>query len=167
MKIKTFIILIAAAIVCLAAPATFAQTVNPNIQATTPESKFTDNGDGTVTDLVTGFMWKKSHEPTGIYTWQGALQMAQAVNTGGGFAGYTDWRVPNAKELRSIVEEKCYDPAINLSVFPETPSDYFWTSSPDAEVGAYAWIVNFRWGGDAMDNKDNTHHYVRLVRGGQ
>lgn len=156
--------------------ATAAQTCNPKIIETTPTSRFTDNNDGTVTDTKTGLMWKKCSEGqigagcTGgliiACTWEGALQQAQAVNAGGGFAGYTDWRVPNVKELRSIVEEKCYGPAINLTVFPGTPSRAFWSSSPTAWNTSEAWSVSFS-GGYYFSNNKVDLFYVWLVRDGQ
>lgn len=152
-----------------------AQTVNQNIPASTPTSRFTDNGDGTITDKATGLMWKKCSEgQTGAdcaggvadtYMWQGALQQAQAVSSGVGFAGHTDWRVPNIKELDSIVEERCSAPAINLSVFPNTVGNY-WSSSSCAFDGSYAWVVYSYDGGDSWSYKYG-NYYVRLVRGGQ
>lgn len=119
-----------------------AQTCKPeSIPASTPTGRFTDHADGTVTDNQTGLMWKKCSEgqtwnsatngcdgSAALYTWKAALERAQAVNGGGS----TGWRVPNIKELNSIVEVQCAEPAINLAVFPNTPSGAFWTSSPDS-----------------------------------
>ena len=164
----------------LSAMAEAAQTCHPaSIPATTPTSQFTDNRNGTVTDKLTGLMWKKCSEGqawdsntngcTGreaSYTWQDALKQAQTVNTSGGFAGFTDWRLPNITELESLVEEQCYDPAINLSVFPNTPSNYFWSSSPVAYYGYYAWVVYFSYGYDDWYYK-YYNGSVRLVRSGQ
>ncbi|MCI5228088.1 MAG: DUF1566 domain-containing protein, partial [Candidatus Electrothrix sp. AX2] len=97
------------------------------IPASTPDSQLVDNGDGTVTDSKTGLMWKQCLEglsgsdcATGSaesFTWQEALQQPGVINHAGGFAGYTDWRLPNINELISIVEEQCYNPAINLNRF--------------------------------------------------
>lgn len=119
------------------------------IPATTPTSAFNDNGDGTLTDTRTGLMWMKcplgqsgSDCATGsanTYTWDQALQAPNGFS----YAGYSDWRVPNIKELRSIIEEQCFDPAINLAIFPATPSTYFWSSSPNAGNSSYAWFVDF------------------------
>lgn len=150
-----------------------AQTCKPaSIPATT---NFYDNGDGTTTDLKTGLMWKKCPEglmgsacETGTVvklTWQQALQRAQTINSNGGFAGYTDWRLPNIKELKSIVEEQCYDPSANLETFPVTPSFCFWSSTHDSTDGAL--VVDFKGGdGGGMAWKASLF-YVRLVRGGE
>ncbi len=138
-------------------------------------SHYTDNGNGTVTDKETGLMWKKCGEGQigddcsqlpKSYKWNEALQQAQAVNTGGGFAGYNDWRLPSEKELSSIVEKQRYKPAINLSVFPNTQSYFYWSSSPDAYKKNEAWFVHFA-NGEAWMKHKNYGHFVRLVRSGQ
>lgn len=160
-----------------AAPPIQAQTCLPDsIPATTPGSRFTVHGDGTVTDHRTRLMWKQCSEgQTGAecgeggmnhYTWPEALARARTVNEGGGFAGFTDWRLPNIKELRSIVERQCYDPAINLAVFPNATSNWHWSGSPNADDSNYALYVSFSNGGS--DYYYRTYGYaVRLVRGGQ
>ncbi|MCX7086847.1 MAG: DUF1566 domain-containing protein [Methylococcales bacterium] len=149
-----------------------------SIPATTPDTQFTNNNNGTVTDNKTGLMWKRCSEgqtfntgthacdgSTATYTWQGVLQQAQSVNTAG-FAGANDWRVPNIKELRSLVELQCVDPSINLMVFPATPSAVFWSSSSYADYSYNAWNVYF---GNGSDDADGKYYYsqVRLVRIGQ
>ena len=148
-----------------------------SIPATTPANRFTDNGDGTVTDKVTALQWKRCSEGqtwsggtcTGSYTihiWQGALQLAE----GASYAGKSDWRLPNIKELASIVEQACYGPAIDLEVFPGTALSYFWSSSPYGDVSGIdhgiAWLVNFDYGVDQYGNQGIAYQ-VRLVRGGR
>jgi len=146
------------------------------IPATTPTANFVDHGNGTVTDTKTGLMWKQCSEglsgvacATGapsLYTWQGALQAAQTLNAGGGFAGFTDWRVPNKKELISIVEMQCVTPGINTTIFPATVSNWYWSASPYASNTSYACGVGFGVSG-ASTNLKSINNYVRLVRGGQ
>jgi hypothetical protein len=65
-------------------------------------NNFANNGDGTVTDLATGLMWSKADSGTGL-NWSNALAWVQAKNAAG-YLGYNDWRLPNAKELQSIVD---------------------------------------------------------------
>ncbi|VAX11865.1 hypothetical protein MNBD_GAMMA24-920 [hydrothermal vent metagenome] len=161
-----------------------------SITATTPTSRYTLNGDGTVTDKETGLMWKQCLEglsgsdcETGnasAHTWQSALQIPEILNAGAGFAGYIDWRLANIMELQSIVEVQCYDPAINLSVFPNAQTSYVWSSSPAVfSQLTDAWDVNF-YGGSfngkyrSADGNSSTNYLpsserqrVRLVRGGQ
>ena len=155
-----------------------AQTCKPeSIPATTPNSRYVDQGDGTVTDKTTGLMWKRCAE--GQYwdvlaatckgnayqmNWLVALKRSD-INNQLLFAGKTDWRVPSIKELASLVEEQCIEPAINLTIFPATEPTLFWSSSP--LVNAYAghvWLIQFRDGNDIRNRKDITAS-VRLVRG--
>ena len=171
----TRLIMVCFLILCFASLAP-AQTCNDHIPATTPDTRFTDNGDGTITDKGTGLMWKKCIEglsgfdcatgTAGEFTWKEALAQPGVVNNGGGFAGYTDWRLPNFKELTSIVERKCYDPAINLTFFPNTPSSYVWSGSAGADSSYYAWLVGFSNGSSDYFGR-NYYGRVRLVRGGQ
>ena len=93
------------------------------------------------------------------YNWANALQTAK--NMGG------DWRVPNIKELDSLVEEACYNAAINETFFPATQTrtrGYYWSSSPVPISGA--WYVHFDYGYVSFDGK-NDSLYVRLVRSSQ
>ena len=166
---------------CVSSFASFpiqAQTCQTDsIPATTPSSRFTVHGDGTVTDHRTRLMWKQCSEgrsgadcsegSVGYYSWPAALEQARTVNEDGGFAGHADWRLPNVKELRSIVERQCYDPAINLSVFPNASSDWHWSGSPNATNSDNAWFVSFNNGNSNFGNLRNDNNAVRLVRGGQ
>lgn len=149
------------------------QTCNDAVVATAPDSRFQDNGNGTVTDLATGLIWKQCAEglsgtgcATGnaqTFTWQSALQHAEAEV----FAGSDLWRLPNKNELASLVERRCYSPAINERYFPNTPSSWFWSSSPFANYSGYAWYVDFYYGSVASYDKDYSGYDVRLVRAGQ
>ena len=148
------------------------------ITASTPTADFIDHADGTVTHSKSGLMWKQCSEgltttttacDTGaatLHTWQAALQLAETLNAGAGFAGHTDWRVPNQKELNSIVERQCVTPAINATIFPATVSGWYWSASPYAGGATGAWGVNFNDGYGNAGGKAGSN-YVRLVRGGQ
>ena len=72
------------------------------------------------------------------------------------------WRVPNIKELHSIVEVSCRSPAINETIFPDAESDYFWTASPYIN-NAQTWSVSFTDGNDQGFGKSNGL-FVRLVK---
>lgn len=62
------------------------------------------------------------------------------------YAGKQDWRLPNVKELMSIVDYGRYSPAIDPTFFPNTQSLYYWTSTIYANNTAYAWYVHFGYG---------------------
>ena len=161
----------------LGAGQTLAQTCHPeSIPASTPDSQLQDNGDGTVTDLKTGLMWKQCVEglsgpdcasssgSAAAFTWQQALQRVQTVNSSGGFAGFTDWRVPNIKELSSLVEHQCWEPAINQTRFPMEWFDSIWSSSAVAGRNDLVWGVDPRVGNAGWYNESN-YNRLRLVRG--
>ncbi len=104
---------------------------------------FTDNGDLTITDQATGLMWSKSDSGSGM-DWQQALEYARSMNARN-HLGHNDWRLPNAKELQSIVDytrspDTTGSAAIN-PIFTCTPilneaghADYawYWTSTTHA-----------------------------------
>src|SRR5262249_1452937 len=83
------------------------------------------------------------------------------------FASFADWRLPNAKELRSIVEERCSNPSINTTVFPNTPSEWFRSSSPYASVGTNMWLVYFDDGSVGNSGKSGAYAKGRLIRAGR
>lgn len=151
-----------------------AQTVNPNIENITPDSRYTVNNDGTVTDNETGLMWMQCSEGqawesnggagncTGTattHTWDAALALANDK----AFTGHSDWRLPDIKELASLVAEDRYDPAINSTIFPVTPSDKFWSGSPYAGSSSTSWIVYFSTG-SSIESYRYSSGRVRLVR---
>ncbi len=127
------------------------------------------HNDGTVTDLRTGLMWKRCPEgrsgaqcEQGTWaemTWSGALAAAAASR----FAGHDDWRLPNVKELASLLAADCASPAINATVFPHTYIGKYWSASPSREQAGSAWWVNFFMGRTGFEPMDRLLQ-VRLVR---
>lgn len=145
---------------------------NNAVTESTPSSRFTLNGE-TVTDSQTGLIWMRcslgqswngtSCDGTASkMNWKAALESATSTN----FADEVDWRLPNIKELTSIVERACWRPAVNSSVFPANPESWFLSSSPYATSDGAAWVVDFGLGISRGANKD-VNGYVRLVRAGQ
>ena len=154
----------------------WAVTCQDNIPPSNPDAAYIDHHNGTVTDTRTGLMWKVCAEgqtwngsgcdgTAAEMTWQAALAHAQDAQFPSG-GGHSDWRLPNLKELRSLVEECRTSPAINDSIFPQAPSSYFWSGSPYARDSDSAWGVGFS-SGNANNNNRNTQRSVRLVRSGE
>ena len=146
-----------------------------NVTLSTPNSRLIDNGDLTITDNATGLMWKQCSEGQGnnstcsgsvsTHNWQEALQLASSLNAGAGFAGFSDWRLPNIKELRSIVEVACHTPAINSTRFPNSDSGNYWSATASISNTSNAWRIEFEEGStsDSRDSRTNSYA-VRLVR---
>ncbi len=145
-----------------------------DIEASTPNKRFSvDENNGIVIDNKTHLVWMRcaigqsGRRCTGNasrYNWKNALETAERIQ----FNGEDDWRLPNIKELASIVEAQCNKPAINSDIFPETPSGWYWSSSPTAkeeQEGQKAWSMSFKTGYDTDQSKDK-RQYIRLVRGG-
>ena len=148
-----------------------AHPCDENIDLRTPDSDFTINGDKTITHKTTGLMWSRSNVNAANsssdyeYNWLQALEIAEAST----LAGYTDWRLPNIKELASIVETACHIPSININVFPGTSTtSAYWTSTPVASFPSYAWAISFNKGFDKKYPKEEDFDvsFVRIVRGG-
>ena len=153
---------------------------------------FKDNGDGTVTDQSRHLMWKKCSETQNSITcktnsksgllWKEAMIAAQQP-----FAGYKDWRIPSKNELRSLI--KCSNgiipkeqdgvlgclgsdrkgvytsPTIDLTVFPNTEANYFWTNSPLKSRPNANYTLDFNNGGTSAAYRNNTNRReLRLVR---
>lgn len=143
-----------------------------DIAATTPTTDFVDNGDGTVTHKLTGLMWKRCGEGQ---AWDGStctgtlttLSWDQAMAaTGAAYAGHSDWRLPSVKELATLVEQRCWYPAINHDVFPGVPGTaYFWSSTPAAWTDG-AWFLSAQHGSTGPTDRFRLNEF-RLVRGGQ
>lgn len=147
-----------------------------HVVSTAPPSRYQQNDDGTVVDRETGLMWRGCLEgvagkacddgkPLAV-TWAEALIYAPKFNTQGGFAGYTDWRLPNIRELGTLAELQCAGPAVNLGVFPNAASADVWSSSPARFHAHYSWHVDFETGAFAYGERDKAKA-VRLVRGGE
>jgi len=168
-------VFMSSALLFYALPSLAVQTCKDYIPDNTPNSRYTDNGNSTVTDNDTGLMWKQCVEglaggdcTTGgvtSHTWQAALELATTVNSAG-FAGYNDWRVPNLTELESLVARNCFNSAINSQFFPNDLASVVWSSSPNANGSNSVWYISFYTGYTYITSRYNVEH-VRLVRSGQ
>ncbi|MDV7186358.1 DUF1566 domain-containing protein [Lutibacter sp. TH_r2] len=144
-------------------------------------NNFSDNGDGTISDTNTGLMWAQDDDGITL-DWEDALAYAESSELG----GYNDWRLPNVKELQTIVDysrsptatdSENVGPAIDpLFSCTQLPSDvqeagydddygYYWTgtSAPftSGEPYYYAWYVAF---GRAVNDEGEDFHGAGAVR---
>jgi hypothetical protein len=135
-----------------------------------PNPRFTDNVDGTVTDNLTGLIWLKNANCFTGVTWANALSDCNLLASGS--CGLTDsssagyWRLPNVKELLSLIDYDNYNPALPTGhPFTGVQSDFYWSATTSAHSSIDAWAVHMDYGN--MDNgyKDSPL-YVWPVRGG-
>jgi hypothetical protein len=119
-----------------------------------PKPRFTDNGNGTVTDNLTGLIWLKDANCFGEKTWDDALSASNTLASG--MCNLTDgskpgeWRLPNIKELQSLLDFGQYNPALTLG-HPFiggiwTPGDRYWSSTTYSPHTGQAWYVEIHNG---------------------
>ena len=97
---------------------------------------FTINGDGTITDTITGLMWQQLDG--GEMTIENAILYCNNLTIG----GYTNWRLPTAHEAFSIFNHQYTNPAINASVFTTTLAEYWWTADRQINDSNKVWANN-------------------------
>lgn len=118
-----------------------------------PQS-FTDNGDQTIFDNNTKLMWQADDNGTKTYS-----SIAVTYCTGLSVGGHSDWRVPTAKELLTLVDHSKSRPAISTTYFPDASADYYLTSTTGY---SYKMAVNFTQG--ITYENQSTQGYTRCVR---
>jgi hypothetical protein len=95
-----------------------------------------------------------------MYAWADAITACEGLT----YAGHSDWRLPNVKELQSIVDYGRVSPAIDTTYFTSLSGGY-WSSTTNAGVIELAWYVDFNDGFVYYDGNTNSYR-VRPVRGG-
>jgi hypothetical protein len=133
-----------------------------------PVPRFTDNANGTVTDNLTGLIWLKNANCFNTQIWSAALTSANTLASGacglsdGSVAG--QWRLPNRKELQSLVDRSKYSPALPAGhPFTSVLSYYYWSSSSYASDATYAWGIGMYDGG-VVNGIKSYNVYVWPVR---
>lgn len=146
-----------------------------------PNPRFITGTTGVVTDTLTGLIWLKNANCFGGQTWATAIISATALANGacgltdGSAAG--DWRLPNVREIRSLVHYGFYNPAVPNTAgtgqwtegnpFTGVQSHDYWTSTTSAHSTLYAWNV-YLYDGSSVPHYAKTYtFYVWPVRGGQ
>lgn len=130
---------------------------------------YTDKGDGTVDDNVTGLSWQKcslGESGTDCTTgsasslvWGDAVSQCASLNLVG-----TGWRLPSAYELTQLVDYGTSSTSIDSAVFPGTNPAPYWTSTVHATQSSWAWYVSFAQGTTWVHEQTQTYK-VRCVRG--
>ena len=136
--------------------------------------RFTDNGDGTVTDELTKLIWLQDADCFGERTWDSALSDANTLASGacgltdGSVAG--DWRLPNVREMHSLIDYDNVNPALPTGhpfVGYDTTLNEHWTSTTRIADPEAAFTVRVKLGGiKSVESKTATIFHVWPVRGG-
>jgi hypothetical protein len=132
--------------------------------------RFTDNRDGTVTDNQTGLIWLQDANCFGLRTWEQALTDSNGLASGScGLSDGSqaeDWRLPNYKELFSLVDASNYEPALSSGhPFDNVQFEFYWSSTTNAHWTVHAWLV-FMGSGHVYDYHKTNAFYIWPVRGG-
>lgn len=131
-----------------------------------PSPRFTVDGTGAcVTDNLTDLMWTRdANLPAAVQTWQQALAYANNLD----LCGFSDWRLPNRKELRSLINHSVANNAATLNTlgFSNVQANYYWSSSSSAGNPVNAWMISMALGFVNADDKAFSYH-VWPVRAGQ
>lgn len=137
-----------------------------------PSPRFNDNGDGTVTDNLTGLIWLKLAECFGMRAWEQALADANGLMAGscglsdGSVA--TDWRLPNVKELLSLVDYSEFNPALTQAhPFTDVQNSTYWSSTSDVSSPDRAFNVGMAFGFTGQSPKIADVFFVWPVRDGE
>lgn len=177
MRIMLSLIVVAGSSIAHAQTSSCATGSALSMPPSTPTERFTIPAAESVTtspviiDNQTGLMWARCEEGKSWHpqyecigeadskNWEQTLAHIAPTDT---YLGYTGWRVPNVKELASIIERRCYNPALNSDVFPGGQADTLWTNSPN-DVYGNIWAVDFSTGTTQLVAPTSSFSF-RLVR---
>ena len=140
-------------------------------EGTNQVSNYLTRKDGTVEQKTTGLIWQQENDNI-TRLWENALIYCNELKLG----DHTDWRLPNIKELLSIVDYSVHNPSIDAKFFPGTRVTFFpgtsvisgmryWTSIANQKYKNFNFIVNFRHG--TIRTMEVGKHFTRCVRGGK
>jgi len=139
-------------------------------------NQFVDNGDGTITDKATLLMWAQADSGTGM-NWQAALAWVQTQNAAN-YLGHSDWRLPNAKELQSLVDytrspdttsSAAIDPLFTCTPITNEGGNrdfpFYWTGTTHLDTPGYAVYVCFGRALGWMKQSTNSYYTLMDVHG--
>ncbi len=156
--------------------ASYAQGDDGYIQAGSewPNPRFTDNGNGTLTDNLTGFMWLKDGRCIKKKKWKDSLNAVADFNSNPAnyncleyTANYSDWRLPNVNELESLTHYGASDSAawLNSEGFAGVNDFYYWSATTHQVNPSFAWLVKMS-NGKKVANIRSNKYYILPVRAG-
>lgn len=131
-----------------------------------PAPRFSDTGNQSITDHLTLLTWAKdANAARGYKTWQEALDFIGTLNAQR-YLGQSDWRLPNVRELESLMIKNANLVAwLSSQGFDDVRGDYYWTSSTYANYPAYAWCLG-TYSGIVAPRRKTEGAFVWPVRGG-
>ncbi|WP_167388497.1 MULTISPECIES: DUF1566 domain-containing protein [Photobacterium] len=163
----------------------FALECNPNLVASYGESQFIDNYDGTVDDVTNKLRWakcavgqkynKESNSCSGVSEAFHTLKQATSAAIKFGITypqddcsniGDVCWRIPNIKELSTLIERKCYSPAVG-EVFKDTPSLPFMTNTPDVSAYDQSFVNDIAFFTDKDGNSEGRLRIINFTDGSE
>ena len=130
-----------------------------------PEKRFYDHGNGTVTDRLSGLMWAKNANLLhGRGKWLEAKKFIMRLNAKE-YCGYMDWRLPEVKDFRALIDYSRKNPVIpDHHPFLYPVSGIYWSSEPNVQNSNYVWCVNMKNSRVDYYNKINHANYAWGVR---
>ncbi len=134
-----------------------------------PLPRFQDNGDGTVSDFLTGLMWLQDGACLGRLTWQGALELVgeesgEDTTKCAGYSAYDDWTLPEIGQLENLFNAEENSPArwLNRHRFKNIRPEMYWSRTTGLNPYS-AWVFDFGTGEVVNASKVESRHTL-LVR---
>jgi rRNA maturation protein Nop10 len=139
--------------------------------AALPSSRFGDNGNGTKTDTLTGLVWLQNGGCFGALSWANAVSGVASLASGscglsdGSAAG--DWRLPNRKELMSLInwQQQSMSSWLNIQGFSNIQNGFYWSSSTLLSNSNNAYSVDLGGGGVSTKVKTNLYNVMGVRNG--
>ncbi len=127
------------------------------------KTEFDEVADNKVEDRNSTYLvWQNDLDVgTDLMTFEAAVNACEILN----LEGITNWRLPNIKELTTIIDDNVHAPAIKTASFENTTNNYYWSSTTTASDTTKAWSINFNYGTHNIVTKTNSA-YVRCVSRG-